>query len=94
MLFTTLLSTVSVLAAGAHAGTIKRQDPHIVDFRTWGQSACSEDNQGIWTFTASQLTGCKSFSSFGGGNVQSLSLVDIAEGCSCVYSPLERGLLN
>lgn len=72
----TILSALAVTFPRANAASIPRQDPHIVDFRTWGSSDCGDDNQGIWTFTQSDLTGCKSFSSYG-VDVRSISLVDI-----------------
>ncbi|KAH8906426.1 hypothetical protein BR93DRAFT_929053, partial [Coniochaeta sp. PMI_546] len=72
----TILSALAVIFPRANAASIPRQDPHVVDFRTWGSNDCSSDNQGIWTFTQSDLTGCKSFSSYG-VDVRSISLVDI-----------------
>lgn len=86
MHFPAIISLLSVLAAGARAATVKRQDPHIADFRTWGKAGCSGDNQGIWTFTQSRVNGCNSFSSFGVDNVLSLKLVDTSHGCSRKYA--------
>ncbi|KAJ9144007.1 hypothetical protein NKR19_g6587 [Coniochaeta hoffmannii] len=73
-----ILTTLTIAWTTATAASIPRQDPHILDFRTWGSKDCTTDNQGIWTFTLSDLEPpCKSFASFGAFNVQSLSLVDI-----------------
>jgi hypothetical protein len=66
------------LASTVRSAPIPRQDPHVADFRTWGSTDCSTDNQGVWTFTQSDLaTPCKSFAFFGASNVQSITLVDI-----------------
>jgi hypothetical protein len=98
----TLLSTLSILASCASAGLIPRQDAdiHIADFRTWGGKDCKVDNQGIWTFTKSDLTGCKTFASFGADNIQSINVVDLATGadfgagCSCTYPSSGRPPLS
>ncbi|KAL1865136.1 hypothetical protein VTK73DRAFT_5461 [Phialemonium thermophilum] len=75
------LSALS-LALGAAAAAVPRQDPHIADFRSFGLPGCAQDNQGVWTFTQSQLTGCQTFASFGDADVQSLLVGDISDGCS------------
>lgn len=72
----TALAVITALFATTHAASIPRQDTHVLDFRTWGSSDCGDDNQGIWTFTESDLTGCRSFASYG-VDVQSITLVDI-----------------
>lgn len=65
-------------ASYANAASIPRQDPHVLDFRTWASKDSGADNQGIWTFTQSDVTPfCRSFASYGADNVQSLTLVDI-----------------
>ena len=58
-----IIAAVVGLALGARATAARRQtsDPHIADFRTFGETGCFTDNQGIWTFTQSDLTGCKTF---------------------------------
>lgn len=63
MQFTTIIAAVAGLALGAGASSSRRQtsDPHIADFRTFGETGCFNDNQGVWTFTQSDLTGCKAF---------------------------------
>lgn len=80
MQFSNLFLTVAVLVTGSLAASIPRQDPHIVDFRTFGQPGCSEDNQGIYTYTKSQLDTCYPFSS--SLTVESIYVGDITDGCS------------
>lgn len=73
-----ILAALAFTFTSASAASIPRQDPHVLDFRTWGSKDCGEDNQGIWTFTQSDITAhCKSFASYGADNVQSITLVDI-----------------
>lgn len=84
MHFSSIIASISLLAIRANAAALKRDDPHVVDFRSFGAIGCYAENQGIWTFTESQATGeCISFASFGADNVQAVSLVDIKSGCSC-----------
>ena len=63
MQLTIVFAAVATLAMGANADSTRRQtsDPHITDFRTFGETGCFNDNQGVWTFTQSDLTGCKAF---------------------------------
>ncbi|KUI60442.1 hypothetical protein VP1G_07642 [Cytospora mali] len=77
------LAAATALFAGSQAASIPRQsDPHIVDFRTYGQPGCSADNQGVYTYTESQLNTCYTFSE---STVESIFVVDVTEGCS-VYA--------
>lgn len=76
-----ILSTAVALALGASAATIQtRNDPHIVDFRTYGLPGCFEQNQGVYTYTQSQLNQCYQFSTV--NIVESLFVLDINDGCS------------
>jgi hypothetical protein len=86
---TAVVSILSItLMYGASARVIQRQDDaHIADFRTWDSADCTDGNQGIWTFTKSQLNiGCQAFASYN-ITVGSLTLVDIVSGlgseCTC-----------
>ncbi|KAB5584999.1 hypothetical protein GE09DRAFT_1276639 [Coniochaeta sp. 2T2.1] len=74
------LLTLALLVTTATAAVIQRQnDPHVLDFRTWGSKDCGQDNQGIWTFTESDVTGeCKHFADYG-VVVNSLSLVSLTQ---------------
>lgn len=84
-LFITLLSS---LTTTTNAAAIRQaNDPHLLDFRTFGAPGCSEDNQGIWTFTESDRgKGCRSFlHDYGVESVQSLLLVDLASGGAREY---------
>lgn len=87
MHFSSIIAPLALLAVGVNAATLKRDDLHVVDFRSFGAPGCDAENQGIWTFTQSQLTGCKTFASFDAQNVQAISLVDIMNGCSCKPYP-------
>lgn len=83
MQFSSLFLAAAALIAGSQAASIPRQsDPHIVDFRTFGQPGCSADNQGIYTYTQSMLDTCYTF---GDLNVESIFVADITAGCS-VYA--------
>lgn len=80
MQFSSLFLAAAALITGSQAAAIPRQsDPHIVDFRTFGQPGCSADNQGIYTYTQSMLDTCYTF---GDLNVESIFVADITEGCS------------
>lgn len=84
MHFSSIIAPLSLLAIRTNAAAFKRDDPHVVDFRSFGAIGCDAENQGIWTFTESQATGeCITFASFGADDVQAVSLVDIKSGCSC-----------
>ncbi|EON97298.1 putative ec86 protein [Phaeoacremonium minimum UCRPA7] len=76
-----IIAAVVGLALGARATAARRQtsDPHIADFRTFGETGCFRDNQGIWTFTQSDLTGCKTFPD--DLLVKSLFAADYNDGC-------------
>lgn len=73
---------LSALTLGATAATIRtaRSDPHIVDFRTFGATGCSEENQGVYTYVKSDLDKCFQFSET--DVVESLFVSDITKGCS------------
>lgn len=87
----TVVSVLVALVYSANAGVIQRQDDtHVVDFRTWDSVDCTEGNQGIWTFTKSQLNiGCQAFASYN-VSVGSLQVVDIVGevGSECTRKPL------
>jgi len=84
-----IFSAFTLLAAGVTAAVTQRQnDPHLIDFRTWGGRNCSGENQGIWTFTESDHGRCRSFQlDYGLGSVQSLTLVDLALNWNCKSHP-------
>ena len=88
MQFSNLLIAMAATGASAAAVLKERIDAHIVDFRTYGAPGCRAENQGIWTFTQSQLTGCMSFASFGEQSVEAGLLIDITPGCTCKSSLL------
>ncbi|CAN8099043.1 unnamed protein product [Discula destructiva] len=78
MYFSTLLP-LSALVLHATAATVPRQDPHIVDFRTFGAPGCFEENQGIYTYLQSDLDKCKNFAD---ATIGSIFVGDITDGCS------------
>jgi hypothetical protein len=79
---TAIISTLA-LGLGVNAAVLGQRDAHIVDFRTYGSVECAQTfNQGVWTFTQSDLTGCKNFSAYGDDYVGSLTMMDITSGCS------------
>ncbi|ROW11454.1 hypothetical protein VMCG_01515 [Cytospora schulzeri] len=83
MQFSSLFLAAVALVAGSQAASIPRQsDPHIVDFRTYGQPGCSADNQGVYTYTQSELNTCHAFVDT---TVESIFVTDITDGCS-VYA--------
>lgn len=83
----TIISLLMATSADA-AALLRRSDAHVADFRSFGKEGCGADNQGIWTVTESQLTGCQTFASASGSDepVMSVELVDITEGCHCEIS--------
>lgn len=74
------LAATAALISGSQAAAIPRADPHIVDFRTFGQPGCSADNQGIYTYTQSETGTCYPFSDV--DTVRSIFVGDITEGCN------------
>lgn len=76
-----LSAAAATLSLGASAATIQaRQDPHIVDFRTFGLPGCFEQNQGVYTYLQSDLDKCFQFSTT--DIVESLFVTDINDGCA------------
>lgn len=74
------LSLLPALLVGTTiATTIPRQDPHIVDFRTYGAPGCSAENQGVYTYTQSDLNTCRTFAD---ATIGSLFVIDITDKCS------------
>lgn len=63
-----------------------RDDPHIVDFRTYGAPGCFEANQGVYTYTQSNLDICYQFGIHGEEPVGSIFVVDIVDGCSGMFA--------
>lgn len=84
MQFSSLFLAAAALIGGSQAASIPRQDPHIVDFRTFGQPGCSADNQGVYTYTQSMLNTCHSFADL---TVESIFVADITAGCSGKSKP-------
>jgi hypothetical protein len=82
MRLSTTVTALLLLGLGADAAPPQvdtRQDPHLGDFRTWGEPCCNNDNQGVYTTTASQSGECFPFTE----NVGSIMLVDLTPGNSC-----------
>lgn len=80
MQFSSLFLAAAALISGSQAAAIPRQsDPHVVDFRTYGQPGCSAANQGVYTYTESQIGACIAFTE---DTVQSVFVTDITEGCN------------
>ncbi|TPX09129.1 uncharacterized protein E0L32_001608 [Thyridium curvatum] len=57
----TSVSVALLFASSALAAAVTRNDPHQADFRTFGVAGCSEDNQGVYTLTQSNVGTCKPF---------------------------------
>lgn len=80
---TLLLVPAAALALGVRGASMHRprqNDPHIVDFRTFGLPGCYEQNQGVYTYLQSDLGTCFPFSTT--DVVESLFVTDINAGCS------------
>lgn len=80
---TLLLVPAAALALGVRGASIHRprqNDPHVVDFRTFGLPGCDEQNQGVYTYLQSDLGTCFPFSTT--DVVESLFVTDINAGCS------------
>ncbi|KAK3362334.1 hypothetical protein B0T25DRAFT_4056 [Lasiosphaeria hispida] len=56
---------------------LTRQDPHVGDFRLWGEIGCITDNLGVWTVTQSNLDTCYGLP----GLVKAVNLTNIVDGC-------------
>ncbi|CAK7227186.1 hypothetical protein SCUCBS95973_006458 [Sporothrix curviconia] len=67
MHFSTSTITVAALAlaqaafAAPAADVSARNDPHELDFRTFGAEGCSAENQGVYTLELSQASTCSKF---------------------------------
>ncbi|KPM39350.1 hypothetical protein AK830_g7202 [Neonectria ditissima] len=77
MQFITAVISIAALVLGVSASPIK-SDPHIADFRLFGEKACFDENEGVWTVLHSDLNKCTSFN---GETVKSVLLTDINKGC-------------
>lgn len=79
----------ALLAIGANAAVIERQDPQVTNFRTFSQTGCSAGNEGVSSIEQSDLpsdgSGCLSFVTAFHGNtepVESIIIGGVASGCS------------
>lgn len=67
-------------AAGANKVVAARQDPHELDFRTFGVSGCHDENQGVYTLELSSSGQCLQFAD----PIGSLTVTDNL--CTCKFS--------
>ncbi|KAK7745419.1 hypothetical protein SLS53_002916 [Cytospora paraplurivora] len=74
-----IIAAAALISSGSQAAVIPRQDPHIVDFRTYGLPGCYEQNQGVYTYTLSQTNICYEFVD---ETVESIFVNDISDGYS------------
>lgn len=73
------LFPITSLILGTTAATLPRQDdPHIVDFRTFGVAGCLEENQGVYTYLQSDEDICHTFAD---SEIGSIFTLDITDGC-------------
>ncbi|KAI5456480.1 hypothetical protein BGZ63DRAFT_396760 [Mariannaea sp. PMI_226] len=77
MQFKAIFSSTAILITVTSAAAIVK-DPHISDFRLYGVTGCSAQNEGVWTVLHSDLNKCTGFN---GESVGSVSLTDINKGC-------------
>ncbi len=85
MHFVALISSLSFLVASASAAAVRRNDPHRLDFRTFGAAGCNAQNQGVYTLLQSDNALCKQF--LVDLTIGSAYLTDLDPGCSCKHSP-------
>ncbi|KAI2775776.1 hypothetical protein F4815DRAFT_486886 [Daldinia loculata] len=61
MYFTSVLAGLGALVATTTGGPLPRSDPYVGDFRTFTQTGCSADNQGVGTVTQSMTGACNRY---------------------------------
>ncbi|CAK7229669.1 hypothetical protein SBRCBS47491_007329 [Sporothrix bragantina] len=96
MYFSTSAITVAALAfaqtafAAPAAGVSARQDPHELDFRTFGVEGCSAENQGVYTLELSQSNICYQFVDPIGSMISTdnLCTLTIYDDDACTESPV------
>jgi hypothetical protein len=79
MQFGTIFVSVAALFMGASASPVTRET-HISDFRLFGETGCSAQNDGVWTVLNTDLDKCTNFN---GEVPKSITLTDINKGCKC-----------
>ncbi|KAI0844778.1 hypothetical protein F5Y00DRAFT_266200 [Daldinia vernicosa] len=61
MYFTSILIGLAALVAITTGGPLPRFDPYVGDLRTFGQTGCFADNQGVGTVTQSMTGVCNRY---------------------------------
>lgn len=82
---TLLFPLAALVLRTTTAATIppRQNDPHIVDFRTYGAPGCFAENQGVYTYEQSDLDVCRTFVD---ATIGSIFAGDIVDGCSREFS--------